>query len=406
MPPALSPCAVPTGQPTHQPSNAQAPVMSTCPVPVGLPTPGQPAISWCPVPGQSCALSVQPGTPSTPLPTEDAEVLARKDPYLSQQNQQVRRSKKGLSGAEASLFAESHEFVSLGCFCAVAHALKSLGIGRLTYPFDWNRSPIEGVIQLLENGFADFLTYSISREEEGKGKLYGGTAWRGSFWHHDITKQKTKDDFRRRIDRFHGRGEIAATKPRVFVRAVNSTKELELVPKLLQALRDALPHARVKLLVLVDLQTVSSVMRVKEVDDVLFARVHESVFADRMTWSIEKQSEAYADAISQAVLMWAGSADAERKVGEVPTLRDFQILSEPFYGGNTEDDLFAPQRIVRAVWSERSCARSPSPVRRDVSPLVKGSWVPRTPSPRRSGSSSSPPAPCSFQWSHGPGKTQ
>ena len=119
----------------------------------------------------------------------------------------------------------------------------------------------------MDSEFADFLTYGFVRNEGHKGTLFGRTAWGGSFWHHDITKQKTKDDFARRIERFYGRKEVPSTKPRVFVRAVNSSKEVLQSFRLLEALRAALPNSKIRLLMLVDMQTTLGffVMRVPRI---------------------------------------------------------------------------------------------------------------------------------------------
>ena len=52
------------------------------------------------------------------------EAMAKSDPFLSPAKQQVRQSRSGLDKGGTATYAESCEFVSLGCFCAVAHALQ------------------------------------------------------------------------------------------------------------------------------------------------------------------------------------------------------------------------------------------------------------------------------------------
>merc|ERR1712136_476741 len=96
------------------------------------------------------------------------------------------------------------------------------------------------------------------------GTMYGDTNWGGSFWHHGITKAKVKADFHRRIDRMLGRGEVPANKPRVFVRAVNCTQELNDIWKMRGALRRTLHGCKVHVLVLIDCQPTAGAIRVRE----------------------------------------------------------------------------------------------------------------------------------------------
>lgn len=325
------------------------------------------------VPGQSTTSPMMRGgflaptlsarVPVNPGDThQDIDDRAAADPFLSPQRQRRRRDAAGLSSHLSSHFVENCEFVSLGCFCAVAHALRSLGLGKHAYPFDWNRSPLAGVIHLLERGFADFLTHTFVRDEGHKGIVFGGSSWGGSFWHHDISKQKVKDDFKRRIQRFYGLKEVPATQPRVFVRAVNSTEELSMILELFGILRRTLPDAKLKLLVLVDLQVSTGVVRVTDerYDDVLFARIHESLFAHSARhWTIEKHSNAYAEAIAACVLVWAGMHTAQ--VRDVACLEELQRVCDPFDGGSTRDSLFSPCRVARRPESSPVRRRSESP---------------------------------------------
>mmetsp|Transcript_14404 Transcript_14404/g.39329 ORF Transcript_14404/g.39329 Transcript_14404/m.39329 type:complete len:482 (-) Transcript_14404:320-1765(-) len=303
------------------------------------------------------------------------EAMAKSDPFLSPAKQQVRQSRSGLDKGDTATYAESCEFVSLGCFCAVAHALQALGLKKFTYPFDWNRTPIEGIIKCVDSEFADFLNYGFVRNEGHKGTLFGRTSWGGSFWHHDITKQKTKDDFARRIERFYGRKEVPSTKPRVFVRAVNSSKEVLQSFRLLEALRAALPNSKIRLLMLVDMQTTLGLMRVAGPDsaDIMFGRIHESLFAhDSRDWTIEQHSTAYSDAIAAAVRVWAGRSGAAKKVKEVADFDELMINFEHFDGGCCADNLFTPKRVPRPL----ACAK-------------------KTPKPAKSGRNLQPnPAPC------------
>ena len=47
--------------------------------------------------------------------------------------------------------------ISLGHFCAVASELDKLGFREASLPFDWIISPLDSVIDLINNNFEDFL---------------------------------------------------------------------------------------------------------------------------------------------------------------------------------------------------------------------------------------------------------
>jgi len=282
------------------------------------------------------------------LADETAEGHASRDPFFSPDKQRARQARFGIHIGAAKRFGECCEFVSLGCFCAVAHALQSLGLKQFTYPFDWNRSPLDGVVHCLETDFSDFLDYGFARDEGHKGKLFGGTAWGGSFWHHDLTKAKVRADFSRRADRFFGRREVSSSKSRVFVRALNSSSEIHSVSKLQRALQLALPEAKIYLLVLLDLQTTTGLMTLSGVggDNLLFGRIHQSLFAQcTKNWTIEKHSDAYADSIAQSVRVWSGDVVASKKVRQVASLHELEASVDPFDGGSTQDQLFTPVRV-------------------------------------------------------------
>merc|ERR550537_1697986 len=133
----------------------------------------------------------------------------------------ARREHFGLSTGRAKDFADACEFVSLGCYCGPACAIQAIGLRTSAYPLDWLRSSIEGVIHCFDNEFVDFLTFSNLRSEAGH-QGYLSARWGGSFWHHNPDDAKTRDIFVRRIERLLGFEKVLATKPRFFVRAVNS----------------------------------------------------------------------------------------------------------------------------------------------------------------------------------------
>jgi hypothetical protein len=268
--------------------------------------------------------------------------------WFTNEAAQLRRSKLGLNEPRVAEFVKNCEFIGLGNFCGVARALQCLGLKNFSYPFDWVRSPLPGIIHCLDNDFSDFLTWTVSQDKGAAGKLYGSSCWGGSFWHHDPSLAKTKEDFTRRVERFYGLHEVDPSTSRVFVRAANSSKELQDSIKLHDALQRALPEAKIYLLIVIDLQSQVGPIRVTEEarPEVLFFRLHEDLFADSgRHWSMQKQGEAYADAIAFAIKVWAGRDPSFPEFHEVPNLNALSVVCDPFDGGNPSIELFFPQRF-------------------------------------------------------------
>jgi len=268
--------------------------------------------------------------------------------WLAPERRKMRRMALGLCEPSTASLVDQCEFISLGCYCAVSRSLQALGLKKLSYPFDWTRSSMAGVIDLVQDEFEDFFEYSLEEDKGPLGRVFGDTSWDGSFWHHDIHSAKVRADFTRRIDRFLGLREVPDTQARVFVRAVNSTSELSDTLRLRKALRRALPKAFCYLLILIDFQPVSGPLRLtgSAGHDTLFYRIHESLYAQNGAhWSMEKQSEAYAEAIAFATRVWAGRPDAVSRVEEVHNLSLLKSSLMPFEGGKTGSELFFPRRL-------------------------------------------------------------
>jgi len=271
--------------------------------------------------------------------------------WLTPAMQEQRRQQLGLDDATTKRFIESTEFVSLGCYCAVSRALQALGLKKHTYPFDWTRSSGGGVAHCLDNNFSDFFSHNSFKDHGDSGQCFG-TEWGGSFWHHDPTTAKTKRDMQRRISRLLGKEEVANTKARFFVRAVNSSSEVVECVKLLKALRRALPDCKVHLLLLIDNQPVAGPVRVKDADcqDLLFFKIHNGLFADNgKNWTMQKQAESYARAVAFAVRFWTAS-DANQNE-DAMTLADISASVVPFEGGDSASELFFPRGVISAPTS-------------------------------------------------------
>jgi len=298
-------------------------------------------------------------------------------PWLARLVVDARRAALGLREGRIAKFAESCKFVSLGSYCAVARALQSLDLKRYTYPFDWTRSPMEGIIRCLNNRFADFLTHSSFKDHDASGKCYGNCMWGGSFWHHDPTDAKTRKDFQRRIDRFYGHLEVDALKPRVFVRAANSTQDVALATKLFESLQRAIPGCPVYLLLLVDNQPCVGPVRLPghEHDNLLIWRGGEGLYTENgKNWSMQKQAEAYADAVAYAIRHWAGQPlESDARVDEVRSLDQLTSSLVSFDGGHAGSELYWPRRqATRSSFRKPVVAMTPPVMfsQRTVSPTA------------------------------------
>lgn len=275
------------------------------------------------------------------------------DPQSVQITQVGRRADMGLNTDKVQKFIDSVEFVSLGCFCAVSHCLQLLGLKQNSYPFDWVRSTIEGIMHCLEMQFEDFLTYS-TYEVKGQYIVFGGTRWGGSFWHHNLEVPLTKTDMERRVSRFCGTSSVPAQKSRFFVRVVNSSREVTAAPRLREALRKTLPEAgEIFLLIIVDLQSSPGPLVIPGADGhgLLFYSISElETLAPLKSMkqgpeSFVKCSETYAKAVAFALKYWSGEETSER-VMQFQSVRHLCAAVDQFDGGNPGSDLFFPKKFM------------------------------------------------------------
>lgn len=298
-------------------------------------------------------------TEASPVPSvarggEDSdwefETSATKELWLQPVMQTMRRAALGLINGRASAFCDGCDHISLGSYCAVARALQAMGLKKHSYPFDWTRSPLDGIIRLFETDFAGFLSFALDEDRAELGHLKGNAPWGGSFWHHDVSQPQVRHDFRRRINRLLGDDEVPMLRPRVFVRAVNSTSEVALTIRLHEALRRTFPGGRVYVLMLIDCQPSSGLLRLTDstLDNVLFCMLrNEKLFEDNgKCWTMERQCECYAEAIALATRYWGGKADASSEIREVASLQQLSSLVMPFEGGKAGSELFFPRRAT------------------------------------------------------------
>lgn len=340
--------------------------------------------------------TAQAGQPEPPIkPGQPEELREHGDHptelWLTADAQRARRAEFRLDDPKAKEFIESTEFISLGCYCGVSRALQAVGLKKHSYPFDWVRTPVFGLIHVLETRFADFLTYTTCADKGRVGTLFGSATWGGSFWHHDPDKPNTATAFTRRAERFLGLCEVPPSRRRLFVWAINSCRELDDAVRLRDTLAHALPRAEVYLLVLIDLQHKEEPACLSgfEARNLLFYRIDEGLFADGGAgWSMQKQAVHYVRAIAFAIHRWSNPRN-QQAVQQFSCLRDLCLSVQPFDGGSAALELFFPRRFCGQPLSVRQSEALPpkqrhwiiKPMRsqdRDRSPrLRKRDWLRR-----------------------------
>lgn len=316
--------------------------------------------SW--VPSISSATTTASSVPSVPsvssasvsaVPVEEsAAKITDADPWarpawVAVEKQEFRRQHLQLNNPQTLALIDACEFVSLGGYCGAAFSLQSLGLKKFTYPFDWVRAPVEGVIQCVEDKFNGFFTYKFIADEGGH-QLFGSTQWGGSFWHHDPRSAKVKFEFERRVDRFYGKrhNEAPSCKPRIFVRIANSSREICSTLRLHRALKCALPEAKVRLLVIIDLQRKSDLVCLQNIEDVLFCRVHAKLFANpdcHFAAQMLANTEAYSEAVARALRHWSGHPSS---FVMAPNVESLVCDCDQYDGGDPAKSLYAPRLVA------------------------------------------------------------
>jgi len=271
-------------------------------------------------------------------------------PWLAPDVVMQRRLALGLLEPEALSFANSCEFVSLGCFCGVTRALQCLDLKRYTYPFDWVRSDVAGVTRCIRTGFENFATSSFSNNHFAArdNTFYGGSEWGGSFWHHNPNDPATRKNFDRRIARLtSSSGEVPPDQPRVFLISCNSSSDVLLIPQLQVALQDMLPEAALYLLVFIDNQPAQGPVRLAgdAGTNVIFYRISEDLFASNgQHWSEHRHSEMYAEGLATAMHAWSGGRGGIRTISAAPDVAVLHRHCTAFYGGDCSKELYWPRR--------------------------------------------------------------
>lgn len=269
--------------------------------------------------------------------------------FVPEMSSEERRSALKLCGPRVSEFMEKCEFISLGCYCAPSYAMQLLNLRKNSYPFDWTRSSLEGILHCMENRFEDFLTYSTYNMVD-QHVVFGGTRWGGSFWHHNLEAPMTVEDMTRRIHRFLGTGDVSPKVPRVFVRIVNSTREIGQAIRLRESLKQHFPEAQdIYLLLLVELQMERGPIAVTapEGQGIFFFCFTEEEFRQQPAPNhhpLSVSGARCAEALATAVKWWAGEV-LEGQVRSVDSLAELSKCIYQFDGGDPARELFVPRRF-------------------------------------------------------------
>jgi len=119
--------------------------------------------------------------------------------------------------------------VSLGCSCGPKLSFKDIGRGAETLPFDWVRTRVAGVMNLISSNFEGFYEFSHREEIFEKGQDKPMVMFRSkdhSFWHDDPTHDAMRERYDRRIERFERVGSTAQHQGVLFVRSAADSNEL------------------------------------------------------------------------------------------------------------------------------------------------------------------------------------
>lgn len=224
--------------------------------------------------------------------------------------------------------------VSLGSYCAVASALNHLKLRTAAYPFDWNRTTIEGVIHFLSTRFADFLHFWSVKDFEG-GLDTGGKAYCGahhSIWHENLASGDGTSKYERRIARFYENG----APKMLFVRSLNSSAELGSAATLLRVLQGLFPKSHVYLLVIVCCQPAARSFAAQGTNGRLLVHCTPQWSLDGLLY-VPPIRAAYERA---ATLAGEGGAGYE-----VRPLHEILWFAQPYWGGHPQQVPFSPQLL-------------------------------------------------------------
>jgi hypothetical protein len=118
--------------------------------------------------------------------------------------------------------------ISLGFFCSVSSELERIGLRDSSYPFDWLISSFDSVLELINNGFKDFLCLDFMQQYSNDPSRYINNKYNIHFFH-DFDKYKKCEEqideinnkYQRRIKRFYR----SIHEPTLFIRYIKDKNE-------------------------------------------------------------------------------------------------------------------------------------------------------------------------------------
>lgn len=160
----------------------------------------------------------------------------------------------------------------------------------------------------------------------------------------------TRQDMARRVSRFYGRENVPMSMPRVFVRGVNSTREINALLRFKRCLRDSLPGEQdIFILLIVELQAEEGAMGITGPDGhgLLVYGIPETETMYNMSQGMDAfrlASESYTRALAFAIKHWAGESDPG-KVRMFANANQLSAACTQFDGGDPGRELFTPRKF-------------------------------------------------------------
>jgi len=253
--------------------------------------------------------------------------------------------------------------ISLGCWCGIAACLNALKLRDAAFPFDWNRTTMQGIIHFLDTSFVDFLQFSTVKafpeSKNSGGKMFSGV--HHSVWHEDCSTAEHTEKYHRRISRLL---QNTATKL-LFIRCLNANTEVIEGEHLLSVLRCLYPQSEVCLLLIVDCQPAAKSFVVEGTNDQLLVYCIE--LSKLGTVAYAGGCPVYNDAIAFAYnhLIGAYTREAYHEVNRVRSCSEMFFLLTPFFCGPADQvpylATYLPAPVLPAGWRANPVSRQCAP---------------------------------------------
>lgn len=133
--------------------------------------------------------------------------------------------------------------ISLGFFCSVSSELERIGLRDSSYPFDWLISSFDSVLELINNGFEDFLRLDFMQQYSSNPSCFINNKY-NIYFYHDFDKYKKCEEqideinnkYRRRINRFYNN----IHEPTLFIRYIKDQEEGDYIKLNFDEIRNSL----------------------------------------------------------------------------------------------------------------------------------------------------------------------